>query len=127
MEENKFNISTLAQGAISEQIEIASQRVYDNIYDPNTDGEKARKLTVELTFKPSKNDRTLIDVTSVVKTSLQPQSAVNTSVLIGVDNNGEVVGEEWNRSVMKGQVEIETPSEVEKADGVIDLQKRKAE
>ena len=57
-----FNIQSFAGGAVAEQISAAMQRVYENIADPNTVQDKARKLTIELTFKPSKSDRTDVDV-----------------------------------------------------------------
>ena len=68
----KFLLEDFAGGAVAERIGSAIQRVYENIANPNMDAEKARKLTIELTFKPDKNDRTDVDVTAIVKTSLQP-------------------------------------------------------
>lgn len=121
MEQNKFDISKFGNGGVTERIESAIQRVYDNIYDPNTDGEKARKLTVEFTFKPSKNDRTLIDVTGVVKTSLQPHSAINSTMMLGVNQDGDVVGEEWNKTAMKGQIGIDGETRIANV-GIIDFQ-----
>lgn len=123
MEKNGFDISAFANGGIAERIEIATQQVYENIYDPNTNGEKARKLTIELTFKPNKNDRAMIEVTGIVKATLQPHSAISSAMLIGMDNNGNVVGEEWDRNAMKGQEKIE----IKENDDVIDLQKRKVD
>lgn len=70
----KFLLEDFAGGAVAERIGSAIQRVYENIANPNMDAEKARKLTIELTFKPDKNDRTDVDVTAIVKTSLQPES-----------------------------------------------------
>lgn len=97
------------------------------------EAEKARKLTIELTFKPSKEDRTDVDVTAVVKTSLQPQKAISSRMIVESDGKGNVLGAEWNREAMRGQMEI--PAEEANTEtqgnngGVIDLQaqKRKAE
>ena len=60
----KFLLEDFAGGAVAERIGSAIQRVYENIANPNMDAEKARKLTIELTFKPDKNDRTDVDVTA---------------------------------------------------------------
>lgn len=47
----KFLLEDFAGGAVAERIGSAIQRVYENIANPNMDTEKARKLTIELTFK----------------------------------------------------------------------------
>ena len=64
---NKFLLEDFAGGAVAERIGSAIQRVYENIANPNMDTEKARKLTIELTFKPDKNDRTDVDVTVTMR------------------------------------------------------------
>lgn len=130
---NKFRLEDFAGGAVGERIGIAIQQVYENIANPNMEAEKARKLTIELTFKPSKEDRTDVDVTAVVKTSLQPQKAISSRMIVESDGKGNVLGAEWNREAMRGQMEI--PAEEANTEtqgnngGVIDLQaqKRKAE
>ncbi len=130
---NKFRLEDFAGGAVGERIGIAIQQVYENIANPNMEAEKARKLTIELTFKPSKEDRTDVDVIAVVKTSLQPQKAISSRMIVESDGKGNVLGAEWNREAMRGQMEI--PAEEANTEtqgnngGVIDLQaqKRKAE
>lgn len=129
----KFRIEDFAGGAVGERIEIAIQQVYENIANPNMEAEKARKLTIELTFKPSKEDRTDVEVSAVVKTSLQPQKAINSRMIVESDGMGNIRGAEWSRETMRGQMEIpveEDQTEMQgKSGGVIDLQaqKRKAE
>ena len=130
---SKFRLEDFAGGAVGERIGIAIQQVYENIANPNMEAEKARKLTIELTFKPSKDDRTDVDVTAVVKTSLQPQKAISSRMIVESDGRGNILGAEWNRETMRGQMEIpaeeETTETQGKSGGVIDLQaqKRKAE
>lgn len=86
----KFNLQDFAGGAVAEQISAAIQRVYENIADPNTEAEKARKLAIELTFKPRKDDRTDVDVFTVVKTSLQPRAAITSRMIVEGDGLGNV-------------------------------------
>lgn len=130
---SKFRLEDFAGGAVGERIGIAIQQVYENIANPNMEAEKARKLTIELTFKPSKDDRTDVDVTAVVKTSLQPQKAISSRMIVESDGKGNILGAEWNRETMRGQMEISTEEEKTETQGnnggVIDLQaqKRKAE
>ena len=84
----KFLLEDFAGGAVAERIGSAIQRVYENIANPNMDAEKARKLTIELTFKPDKNDRTDVDVTAIVKTSLQPEKAISSRMIVESDLRG---------------------------------------
>ena len=131
----KFLLEDFAGGAVAVRIGSAIQRVYENIANPNMDAEKARKLTIELTieltFKPDKNDRTDVDVTAIVKTSLQPEKAISSRMIVESDGRGNVQGNEWRREAMKGQLEIdrEDAETQETSGGVIDLQaqKRKVE
>lgn len=130
---SEFRLEDFAGGAVNERIQNAISAVYENIANPNTEPEKARKLTIELTFKASKDDRTDVDVVAIVKTSLQPQKAINSRMIVESDGRGNVIGSEWSRGTMRGQMELpaekEGAEEEKKIDGVIDLQaqKRKAE
>lgn len=129
----KFNLQDFAGGAVAEQISAAIQRVYENIADPNTEAEKARKLAIELTFKPRKDDRTDVDVFTVVKTSLQPRAAITSRMIVEGDGLGNVHAAEWSRDVIKNQIGLEEmaedkyKTEAQRADscGVIDLQKQR--
>lgn len=123
----KFNLQDFAGGAVSEQISAAMQRIYENIADPNTLPEKARKLTVELTFKPNKSDRTDVDVFAVVKTSLQPRAAIESRMIVEGDGQGNVRAAEWSKTVMKEQLGLDETTEetAEERPGVIDLQKQR--
>lgn len=124
---SKFKIEDFAGGAVGERIDIAIKQVYANIANPNMEADKARKLTIELTFKPNKDDRTDVEVSTIVKTSLQPQKAISSRMIIASDGVGNVQGAELNRDAIKGQMEIQAEAENE-ANGIIDLQKqRKAE
>lgn len=129
----KFNLQDFAGGAVAEQISAAIQRVYENIADPNTEAEKARKLAIELTFKPRKDDRTDVDVFTVVKTSLQPRAAITSRMIVEGDGLGNVHAAEESRDVIKNQIGLEEmaedkyKTEAQRADscGVIDLQKQR--
>ena len=104
-----FNIQSFAGGAVAEQISAAIQRVYENIADPNTEPEKARKLTVELTFKPHKADRTDVDVFAVVKTRLQPRAAITSRMIVEGDGQGNVRAAEWNKNAMMDSLSWKKP------------------
>lgn len=116
MDLNKF-----AAGAVAEQLEAATEKVFANIVDPNTEAKKPRKLVLEIVFKPSESDRSDVEVSATVKTTLQPRRAISSRMI--VEANGDtVLAEEW-KNAMRGQMEIPETHE----EGVIDFQSRKAE
>lgn len=125
---NKLNLQALAGGAVAEQINMEIQKVYDNIMDPNTDNQKARKLTITISLKPNKNDNEIIDVDVVSKASLCPVNSIGTRMLIGRDGDGRVVANEWEKDRMKGQIAFDGPEPTVEptAGNVIDYQKVKA-
>ena len=107
MSKNQFNLSNLAGGAAGEQINMEVQKVYENICDPNTDKEKARKLTIVVTFKPDKIDGEVINVSVVSKATLQPINAIGTRMLIGRGSDGKAIANEWDKGIMKNQIVLE--------------------
>ena len=137
-----MNLFELAGGAVMEQVQAAAKRVFENIYDPNTEAKKPRKLVIELVFKPNENDRTDVDVSAVVKTTLLPRRAIHTKMIVEADNKGKIMADEY-RSAMRGQMELENENEGKVLDPaprretgaaqpalqskVLDLQKRKVE
>lgn len=104
---DKMNIelSELAGGAVQEKLAHAFLEVANNILNLNTDPEKARKITVDLTIKPTKT-RDSASVTTVVKTKLQPELEVPATVLLGRDEAGYAVMNEL-KSGAKGQTYID--------------------
>ena len=62
----------------------AMRQIASNIMDPNTDSEKARTLTLKLTFKPDKSRRSM-KTSFAANVSLAPPLAEETVMLIGQD------------------------------------------
>lgn len=89
----KINTETFASGAMAEKLNVEMQKVMENIYDPNTDPKKVRKVTLTLTLKPDEN-REIINVGVDTKCSLAPSKGVSTTMLLGTDNAGKVVSRE---------------------------------
>ena len=100
---NKFLLKTLPEGSGGEN-PLCNTGGLRNIANPNMEAEKRRKLTIELTFKPDKNDRTDVDVTAIVKTSLQPQKAIASRMIVESDGRGNVLGQNGAEETMKGQM-----------------------
>ena len=71
-------------GALLEVFNRGMRDIAKNIMDPNTDPEKARTLTIKLTFKPDKSRRGIKTLISP-NISLAPPLPEETVMLIGQD------------------------------------------
>lgn len=71
-------------GALLELFNRAMRQIASNIMDPNTDPEKARTLTIKMTFKPDKSRRSM-KTSFAANVSLAPPLAEETVMLIGQD------------------------------------------
>ena len=89
----KINTETFAAGAMAEKLNTELQKVMENIYDPNTDPKKARKVTLTLTLKADE-DRDIISVDINTKATLAPSKGVATKMVLGTDGEGKVVSRE---------------------------------
>ncbi|UYB50198.1 replication terminator protein (plasmid) [Lysinibacillus capsici] len=91
--QTKINLETFAGGALAEKTNIELQKVMDNIFDPNTDATKARKVTITLTLKADEK-REIIATNVDTKCTLVAAKGVATTMLLGTDTSGKVVGRE---------------------------------
>lgn len=87
------NLNELARGALAEKFEKELSKVLANVYDPNTDEKKARKVVLTLTIKPGEKRQTcqmIIDATSV----LAPAKPVGIPLFLDKDAQGNVIAAE---------------------------------
>lgn len=91
--QTKINLENFAGGALAEKTNIELQKVMDNIFDPNTDATKVRKVTITLTLKADEK-REIIATNVDTKCTLVPAKGVATTMLLGTDSSGKVVGRE---------------------------------
>lgn len=89
----KLDPSRLADGAVSERLELEMQRVLENVADPNTPWKKKRKIQLTITIDPNEK-RELATVTIDAKTTLAPANAIPATIMIGTDGEGTIVGKE---------------------------------
>lgn len=121
---NMVNLETFAGGALAEQINTELEKVITNIYDPNTDPGKTRKLTLTINFKPSK-DRNFAAVSIQTKSTLSPVIPTETNIIIDKDlKTGNIMAAEL-RNQIAGQVEMTIEEPAPQGDSVIDLKKVK--
>ncbi len=84
------NLEKFADGALSAQVNKALQKVAENIVDPNTDPNKARKITVTITMKPNP-ERNFSAAAVETKVALAPELGAIAALSMGKDlNTGEV-------------------------------------
>lgn len=79
-----ISLDSMGGGALMERFNLAMTQIARNIMDPNTDPEKARKITVTFTFKPDKN-RKHVKTTFGVNISQAGPMAEETMMLVGQD------------------------------------------
>lgn len=79
-----ISLDRLCGGALLERFQLAMVQVGRNIMDPNTNPEKARTVTIKLTFKPDKSRRG-VKTSIMTNISLAPPEADDTMLMIGQD------------------------------------------
>lgn len=133
-----LNLSELSNGAIQEKIDRELKKVMQNILDPNTDFNKARKVSITISMSANEQ-RNSITTDVAVKSTLAPQKSVSTTVLVGRnEQTGQIQAAEL-LSNAPGQTFIDVEDGVLKTDtgtpiddieagddGIIDFNKRKA-
>lgn len=130
-----FNLSEVAEGGVQIKLNRALKEVAANILNPNTEAKKKRKVTLTITVSPN-DKRDAADTVIEVKTSPAPEVGVASTMLLGMDSKGQPHVNEL-KSGVRGQEYIDTETgeiktdtgekvdDVEKAEKVVDLQKRK--
>ena len=96
--EKIINLETLAEGGLTEKVNMALREVLNNIADPNTDYKVKRKLTIDITFI-SQEDRDLALLDIQTKTKLAPPKSIGTKFVIGTDGKGGVMASEFGKQI----------------------------
>ena len=119
---DKLNIANIARGSLLKRADVEIETVLKNILDKNTDWRKARKVTLELSFKPADETRENVYVDLKAKSTVQPYNPVTTQIFVGTNGEGQVMAEEYirNKGVIPGQtgfqVDTDTGEIVEPSD-----------
>lgn len=87
----EMTLESIGNGALAEKFDDALIEVIKNTCDPNADATTKRKLVIELTFTPNKNDRSLCKLDTKVTTKLAPSRPLESQVSMGFDKeSGEI-------------------------------------
>lgn len=92
MENEIVNLNNLAGGAIQEAINFGLEEVFENILDPNTEAEKARKLTIVIDIKPDET-RQILKTKITCKPTLVPANSITTQMLLGREGDKIIANE----------------------------------
>lgn len=101
MAKNEVLLSELNEGALQERFNFELEQVSKNIMDPNTDPDKKRKITIDITVMSDEYREGLV-FDGQVKSKLAPRENVSARVLIGKDAKGNVIVNEL-KSGQRGQ------------------------
>ena len=102
MVQNKVLLSELNEGALQERFDFELEQVTKNILDPNTDPDKKRKITIDITVLSDEYREDMV-FDCQIKSKLAPRENVSSRVLIGKNAKGEVVTNEL-KSGQRGQM-----------------------
>ena len=79
------NLETICGGAADEVFQKTLSEVLTNINDPNTDSERARKISLSFVFKPT-NDRSVAEVSFVCEAKIVPVRALTSTIVMSREN-----------------------------------------
>ncbi len=104
------SLSELMDGGVEERFNQELDKVWQNVYDPNTDSKRARTLTLKVKIVPNER-RDSCDFRVNVTSSLAPYADLTQTVMLSVGADGEIRATERTDQV-PGQISMdgdETP------------------
>lgn len=99
-----LDLDKIAEGGLNEKFKTEMKRVLKNLMDPNTSFKAKRKISITLSFA-SNERRSEIATTINVKSTLASPDGVDTTILKGMTDSGDVVANEL-KSGTPGQTYI---------------------
>ncbi|WP_242694924.1 replication terminator protein [Pseudogracilibacillus auburnensis] len=104
------DLNGFAEGSLAARFNEELQKVLTNIADPNTDPTKNRTITVDVKIHGDES-RDIGNVSVVVKSKLLPAKQAETKLIMGADDNGNIIGQEL-KSGIKDQLFIDPDGDV---------------
>ncbi|PHE67553.1 replication terminator protein [Bacillus wiedmannii] len=105
-----IDLNTFADGALAERFHQEFERVMENMADLNTDPKKARKIVITLSFAGDKK-RDVWNCQVQATSKLAPTEAVESKILLDMDQNGNLVGQELSSGI-QGQFYMDLQGDV---------------
>ena len=104
------SLSDLMDGSVEERFNAELDKVWQNVFEPNTDPKKTRTLTLKVKIIPNER-RDSCDFRVNVTSSLVPYTDMSQTVMLSVGADGTIMATERTGQV-PGQLDIdgnETP------------------
>jgi len=97
-------LSDLMDGSVEERFNKELDKVWQNVYDPNTDAKKVRTLTLKVKIIPNER-RDSCDFRVNVTSSLAPYADLTQTVMLAVGSDGTIKATERTDQV-PGQLDM---------------------
>jgi hypothetical protein len=104
MNEIQIKLASIARGSLEEQFNYELKRVLENIYDPNTEPEKKRKITIEMVFTPD-DEREIVKIACKTKSVLVTARQINSKFVLGKHEDGSIGASEFVSDI-PGQLDL---------------------
>lgn len=98
-------LSDLMDGSVEERFNAELDKVWQNVYDPNTDPKKARTLTLKVKIIPNER-RDSCDFRVNVTSSLAPYEDLTQTVMLAIGADGQITATERTDQI-PGQLDME--------------------
>lgn len=98
-------LSDLMDGSVEERFNTELDKVWENVFDPNTDPKKARTVTIKVKIIPNER-RDSCDFRVNVTSSIAPYTDLTQTVMLSVSDGGTIKATERTDQV-PGQLDIE--------------------
>lgn len=105
MREQRFNMETLAGGALAERVNEALMDAVVNMMNPATSAKKKRRVNIAIDLVPDENRR-IAGMSISVTTKLVPHEPAKTNLLMDVSQSGELDVREYGDQI-PGQINFE--------------------
>lgn len=99
------SLSDLMDGSVEERFNAELDKVWQNVYDPNTDPKKARTLTLKVKIIPNER-RDSCDFRVNVTSSLAPYEDLTQTVMLAIGADGHITATERTDQI-PGQLDME--------------------
>lgn len=110
METKLIDLNKVANGGLSEMVNLEMKKVFENIADVNTKETAKRSITIQIEFTPDKK-RSVVSTDISVKSRLASGASTSTNFLVGAGPDGKTTGGEM-KSEIPGQYYINSDGEI---------------
>ena len=106
------SLDDLFDGGVRERFNNALRKVWDNVFDPNTDPKATREITLKVKIKPSeRRDAAAFNVDVVSK--LAPPVSLSQTVMLQMNGSGEIIATERSNQI-PGQIDMDGNEKIPK-------------